>query len=202
MSTKINPLVLVAALSLGVTVSVSAGPVCEGLLNDQKVYGVGLAQVDDFGRCIMIVNLSADENAPVNRAVASASGDVKLFTGLDAAASTIKRMALDIDAEVTYKRRQKTGTLGDPVATLKSNYRSFKAEKIVTEKQAALIAAKISAATALGWHTAVGTPEAVEYADYVARNVSVAEWGTYCAAKVAALAASLTAAGVDPMTVV
>ena len=202
MSTKLNPLVSVAAIALGVFLSETQGPICEGLLNDQKVYGVGLAQVDDNGRCIMIVNMSGNEANPVHRAVAAASGDVRLFAGLDNAAATIKRMALHADAEVTYIRRAKTGTLGDPVATLKSNYRSFKAEKLVAEKQAAIITAKISAATALGWNTAVGTLEAVEYADYVQRAASVSEWSAYCAGKITALAASLTAAGVDPVTVV
>ena len=69
-------------------------------------------------------------------------------------------------------------------------------------KQSAAVAAKVSAALSLEWDEAVGTPENVEYLDLVARSVSVTEWKAFNDAQVVSLAASLTTAGIDPLTVV
>ena len=201
MSTKTISAVAFAVAAIGITGLSAAGPIAEALLNDKAVKAINVVQVDDLGRCVMIVNLGVGENNDF-RAVASASGDVKLFGSLAAASPAIGRALLNEDAEVVYMRKIKDGTLGDPLATLKRQYKAFKAEKASGVMNAVDIEQKITSATALGWNTATGTPEAYQYADYVARRVTVKEWTDFSTAKIAALAASLTAAGVDPATVV
>lgn len=200
MSTRINKLIPFALLALAV--EVNAGPVVEGLLNDYTVNSVHIAQVDDAGRCIMVVHCIDGGGVPAYRVVASASGDVKLFADLAAAQSLILRAKFAPGAAVTFKRKEKTRTLGDPIASLKTLYKSFKAEKLVGEKANLATAGKIAAGAALGWNTAVGTPEAFEYADYLAKLATVTESVDFSTARIAALAASLVAAGIDPVTVV
>ena len=203
MSTRINKHIPFALAALGIALTAGAAPVSEGLLNDYSVKSVRIAQVDDAGRCIMIVSIDVGVDSPdVVRAVASSSGDVKLFADLASAQALILRAKFAVGAVVTFVRKEKSRTLGDPIATLKTLFKAFKAEKMVGEKAAVKIAASISAGTALGWHTAVGTPEAVEFDDYMAKQSTVAESVAFCAARVASLAASLTAAGIDPATVV
>ena len=202
MSTRINKTIPFALAALGLALTAGAAPVSEGLLNDYNVRNVRIAQVDDTGRCIMIVDVEGAAGVTDVRAVASSSGDVKLFADLAAAQALILRAKFAPGAVVTFVRKEKARSLGDPIATLKALYKSFKAEKMVGEKAAVKIAASISAGTALGWHTAVGTPEAVEFADYMAKQSTVSESVAFCAARVAALAASLVAAGIDPLTVV
>ena len=202
MSTRINKNIPFALAALGVILTAGAAPVSEGLLNDYSVKNVRIAQVDDTGRCIMIVDIEGAAGATDVRAVASSSGDVKLFADLSAAQALILRAKFAVGAVVTFVRKEKARTLGDPIATLKALFKSFKAEKMVGDKAAVKIAASISAGTALGWNTAVGTPEAVEFADYMAKQSTVSESVSFCTAKIAALAASLVAAGIDPLTVV
>lgn len=201
MSTKTNTAVAFALAALGIATVSAAGPVCEGLLNDKPITALYIAQVDDLGRCIMVVNFGDSENEDY-RVVANASGDVKLFGGLAAATGTIGRAQLVPGAEVVYQRKVKAGTIGDPLVSLKRSFKAFKAEKLAGDMQAADIAAKILSAEALGWNTATGTLEAYEYADYLAKKKSVKEWVDFSTARIASLSASLTAAGVDPMTVV
>lgn len=202
MSTKNNALVAIAAAALGVTMTAGANPVAEGLLNDFAVTEMGIAQIDDTGRCIIIVTVQNGAGPVQIRPVCAASGDVKLYAEFGAANALIKKAKLSGGTVVRFKRKEKTASVGDPITTLKSQYKSFGVEKLAGEKSQLVIANKLTAADALGWDTAVGTPEAAEYADYMAKQASVNEWIAYCAARVVSLAASLTAAGIDPATVV
>lgn len=202
MSTRINKNIPFALAALGVALTPGKGPVIEGLLNDFSVQNVRIAQVDDMGRCIMIVDLEGAEGATDVRAVASSSGDVKMFADLAAAQALILRAKFAAGAVVTFMRKEKARTLGDPIATLKALYKAFKAEKLVGDKAASKVAASISAGAALGWDMAVGTPEAIEYADYLAKQATVAESVAFCAGRITTLAQSLQNAGIDPATVV
>ena len=202
MSVRINKTIPFALAALGVALSAGANPVCEGLLNDYTVTKVGIAQVDDTGRCIMVVSIDNGDAADVVRAVASASGDVKLFGDLASAQALILRAKFAPATVVSFVRKEKTRPLGDPLAALKSLYKAFKAEKMTGEKALVKIAALVVAADAVGWNTAVGTPEAFEYADYGQKRATVTESVSFATGRIAALAASLSAAGVDPLTVV
>lgn len=201
MSTKNNLLVAVAALALGVTVEANASPVCEGLLNDVSVVQFGAAEVDQTGRVLVIVSV-LDGGVTTVRPVADSVGNVKLFSDANAAMQLSKRSNLVEGLQVKFVKSVKAGTVGDPIAALKAKYKRFKSEAAAALKQSNTVSAKVSAALALEWDEAAGTPENVEYLDLVARGVSVTEWKSFNDAQVVALAASLTAAGIDPLTVV
>lgn len=197
MSTKNNAMVSVAAAALGLTVAANASAVCEGLLNDMEVSSFGAAEVDTSGRVLVLVTVGG-----AVRPVADSLGNVRLYVDGNAAIALAKRSNIAAGVEVKFVKMVKAGTVGDPIVALKSKYKKFKAEAVASLKQSQIIAAKIAAAAALGWDTATGTPEGNEYVDMVARQVSIAEWKTYNDNKVTALAASLTAAGIDPITVI
>lgn len=203
MSTKANALMAAVYLAIGsVAPAVAAVPVLETLLNDYKVSAVQVVQIDDTGRCIVLATVQVALETPVVRPVANSNGDIKLFADMGAAYPMLKRAKLQAGSEVEFFRKTPTPTLGDPVAGLKSQYKSFKSEKAVVDKVKLLIDAKVTAAAALGWDVSVGTPERAEYDDLIARRGSVNESIAFCAARITALAAALTAAGIDPATVV
>lgn len=202
MSVKANNFLASAAVALGLTLDATAGPVAEGLMNDYTVSTFGFAEVDSTGRVLAIVSIDVGDGVKV-RPVADSLGNVKLFSSADGAVALSKRTKMSSAVPVTYKRFvSQSGSVGDPVAALKSKYKASKVEEATAIKQQAVIAQKIAAAEALGWDTATGTPEGDEYADLVKRAATVDEWLTKTSEKKTALAASLTAAGVDPLTVV
>lgn len=197
MSIKNNAFIAAAALALGVTVDAGASPICEGMLNDVSVTKFGAAEVDGTGRVLVLVTV-----AGVVRPVADSVGNVRLYSDGNAAVALAKRSNIAPGVQVVFVKKVASGAVGDPIVALKSKYKKFKAEAAVSLKQKTAIASKIAAAAALGWDDAVGTPEGFEYLDMQARATSVDEWKAYNDAKVTELAASLTAAGIDPVTVV
>ncbi len=199
MSVKNFNLVAAAAVALGLTVAANATPVAETLLNDLNVTTFGASEVDKSGRVVVIVGIT-DANVETMRPVCDVRGDVRIFAGADAAVALAKRSNLAADTAIMIVRMEKPANVGDPVATLKIKHKGFKAESLEADKSVTLLTAKVSAATSLGWNTAVGTPEADEFADLVKRQASIAEWKAFVAARVIARAAALTAAGVNPDT--
>lgn len=197
MSTKNNALIGVAAAALGMVVLAGASPVCEGLLNDLVVTEFGAAEVDTNGRVLVLVTVGG-----VVRPVADAAGNARLYVDGNAAVALAKRSNILAGVMVKFVKMEKAGTVGDPIVALKAKYKKYKAEAVSSLKQSTALAAKKSAAIALGWDTAMGTPENLEYLDLDARVTSVAEWAAFNDGKVASLAASLTAAGIDPATVI
>jgi hypothetical protein len=201
MSTKNNALIGAAALALGFTVTAGALPICEGLLNDITINSVGMAETDTVGRVMLIVETKVG-TVITARAVADHFGNVRTYATADAALAVVKKMTLPSGLKVGFVRMDKVGTIGDPLAVLKSKYKSYKIEAAAGLKQGSAVTSKVTAAVGLGWDTATGTPENDEYLDLVIRGQSIAEWKAFCDGKVTALAAALTAAGVDPLTVV
>jgi len=201
MSTKNNLLVAAAALALGVTVAANASPICEGLLNDLSITQFGVAEVDTTGRVMVIVETTVGGVVTV-RPVADSSGNVRVYAGADSALALSKRASLAQGVTVRFVKMAPSYSVGDPIAALKAKYKRFKSEAANSLKQSATLASKVTGAEALGWDTAVGTPENTEYSDLVSRQVSLLEWKDFNDEKVVSLAASLTAAGIDPLTVV
>lgn len=202
MSLKANALIPAVAVALGVTVDATAGPVCESVLNDYPVTSFGFAEVDATGRSMAIVTVETVSGSPKVRVVADSTGNAKLFASADAVIALSKRCLMAANVSINYRRFVATGTVGDPVAALKSKYKSAKTEEAAAVKQEAALVQKVAAAVALGWDTSTGTPENLEYVDLTKRKDSVTEWKGLIGDKKTALAASLTAAGVDPLTVV
>ena len=125
MSLKNNALIAAAALALGVTVDATAKPVCEGMLNDFQVSSFGFAEVDSTGRCLVIVSIDVGDGVKA-RPVADQQGNVRLYSSADGAVSLAKRTQMAAATAVTFRRFVSTGTVGDPVAALKSKYKSAK----------------------------------------------------------------------------
>jgi hypothetical protein len=203
MSTAANKYISLVALALGVPAASFGKPMVESLTNDFAALSVGVVEIDDKGRVIVTVAVDVETEGvttTVFRPVATGSGDVRIFATLQAAQGLLQRIKLVAGSVIAIHRKDKASVIGDPIARLKQLFRGYRAEKMAGEKNALIVASKIQAATALGWNLSVGTPEAAEYADYVQRAESVAEAVAFCAARVAALGASLTAAGVDPLT--
>lgn len=202
MSVKANAFLAGAAAALGVTVDATAGPVAEGLLNDYTCTAFGFAEVDSAGRVLAIVSIDTGTGVQV-RPIADSLGNVKLFSSADGAVAMSKRTKMSSSVPVVYKRFVSVGgSVGDPVAALKSKYKASKLEEATAIKQQAVIAQKIASAVALGWDTATGTPEGDEHADLVKRAATVDEWKAKTTERKTALAAALTGAGIDPLTVV
>lgn len=205
MSVKNNAFVAAAATALGMTLTPGASPVCDGLLNDLNVTQFGGAEVDQTGRVMVLVEITTGTGGSATtevRPVADSLGNVRLYADSNAAISLAKRANLASGVQTKFVRANKVSAIGDPVAALKAKYKKFKTEALASQKQFDLVTGKKTAAEALGWDDATGTPENDEYVDIVARLASITEWDTFNDAKVVSLAASLTAAGIDPATVV
>jgi len=201
MSTKNNAMVSAVALALGVVVAADALPICEGLINDLNVTEFGAAEVDGTGRCMVIVSIF-DGTVTAVRPVADNTGNVRLYGDANAAMALAKRANIAAGTKVKFVKFVSTAAVGDPVAALKSKYKRFKNELAASVDKDGVVSTKLAAGLALGWDVANGTPEHAEYVDLQTRAASIAEWKTYNDEKVKALAGSLTAAGVDPLTVV
>ena len=203
MSTKNNALLLAVYAAIGVAApSVAAVPVLETLLNDYTVTAVHAVQVNDNGGVIVMADVSVGGAPSVLRPVCNSLGDIRTFADMGMVYPLLKKAKLQAGAEIQFYRKEKMIVLGDPLASLKTLFKAFKAEKLAVDKAKMVIDAKIVAATGLGWNTAMGTPERAEYDDYIQRRASTDEAIAFCAARITALAASLVAAGVDPLTVV
>lgn len=205
MSTKNNALIAAAAVALGMTYVAGTSPVVEGMLNDLNVTGFGASEVTPGGKVLVLVEITTGTGGSATtavRPVADSLGNVRLLPDGSAAISLAKRANIASGVEVKFVKAAKTASIGDPISALKSKYKRFKNEAAASLKQTGILAGKVTAAEALGWDTSTGTPENAEYLDLVARGVSVAEWKSYNDAQVTALAAALTAAGIDPLTVV
>lgn len=154
-----------------------------------------------MGRVLVIVSVDTGDGVKV-RPVADQQGNVRLFASADGAVALAKKCQLSASSVVTFRRFVSTGMVGDPIVALKSKYKAAKTEETLAVKQRLSLAGRITAAEALGWDDSTGTPENLEYMDLQDRAASILEWETKVVAKKTALAASLTAAGVDPVTVV
>ena len=200
MSVKNNSFVAAAALALGVTVA-AGFPVAEGMLNDVPVAGLKAAEITDgTGRVLVFAGVVVNAET-FWRPVADANGSVRLFKDGSAVVALSKRVALAAGASVELVKFVAVASVGDPVVALKSRYKRAVNELDSATAKRAVVLTKKTAAESQGWDTAVGTPEATEYADIVARVQTLGEWVGVVDALKTTLAAALTAAGVDPATV-
>lgn len=193
MSRKNNAL-LVALIAAAGTSQVVGAPIVESLVNDKVVTAWNVYEVDSLsGRAMLVATIGG-----VNRGVTDTAGDVRVYANVQAAVSVAKRNGGGDNVAVHLA--EKATSVGDPIKALIARHKSMKAEDTKATAGKASIDGKVSAAAALGWNTAVGTPEADEYADLLARQTAVGEWKTYTAATLTSLGDSLTTAGINPAT--
>lgn len=189
-----NNAALAALVALAASGQVIGAPIVEGLVNDKVVTAWTVYETDAAsGRAMLVVTIGG-----VNRPVADSGGNVRIFGNSQAAVQVAKRNGGG-DAVSVYLS-EKAATVGDPVKALIARHKSMKAEDTKAGTAKTAIDASVSAAAALGWDVAVGTPEALEYADLLARQTALGEWKTYTAATLGTLGDSLTAAGINPAT--
>lgn len=201
MSVKNNAYLAACALALGVTIS-SRPPLVEALLDNIAIKKIDAAEVNDgTGRVLVFVTVT-ESGADVVRAVADTSGNVRLYADGSAVIKLAKTASLVPGALVRFVRFNKLGSVGDPVANLKIKYKKAKAEKTMALLKLTDVVAKKSAGLSLGWDTAIGTPENLEYMDIVDRFGGLTEWGDLMTTIEASLRTALTNAGIDPLTVV
>ena len=200
MSTKVNKFLAAAALAAGVVAH--ATPISENLLNDMPVKRLDAAEINDgTGKVIVFATVTL-AGSDVVRAVADVSGNVRLFSDGSAVVALSKKSNLIPGASINFVRFTKYGSVGDPIASLKSRYKKSVAEYAMAEAKRVERVNMNTAAAAQGWDTAIGTPENEEYLDLVVRLATVAEWADLIGEQKNSLAAALTAAGIDPLTVV
>lgn len=201
MSIVNNALVAIAATALGVVVEANALPISEQLLNDIAVSNVQAAEVNDKGRCLVLVTVNKDGGGTEVRPVADANGNVKLYVDGAAVVAMAKKSNLPGGQAVTIVKKAVNKPVGDPIAALKSKHKQAAAEAVAAQKPTATLAQQINGATSLGWNTdPVGSMTRMEFDDMERRALTVAEWKAKCDARVAQLAAALVAAGIDPVT--
>lgn len=201
MSTKVNKYIAAAAIAAGVA-TVGATPISENLLNDMPVKGLQAAEINDGSGKVLVFATVTEAGADVTRAVADVSGNVRLYSDGSAVVALSKKSNLVPGASVQFVRFTKSGTVGDPIQSLKTKYKKSVAELALADAKKVERTNMNTAAAAQGWDTALGTPEHEEYLDLVLRLATVEEWADKMLAQKTALAAALTAAGIDPLTVV
>ena len=193
MSRKNNAALAALIVAAGTSQALGAS-IVEGLVNDKTVTAWTVYETDSLtGRAMLVATIGG-----VNRPVTDSAGDVRVYGSSQAAVQVAKRNGGG--DSITVHMAEKATVVGDPVKALIARHKSMKSEDTKAGVSKTAIDAKVSAAVALGWNTAVGTPEADEYADLLARQTAVGEWSTYTAATLATLTASLTAAGINPTT--
>lgn len=201
MSVKNNSLLLAALAALGLTLTSGREAIAETLLDNIEVSAIKFAQVTESGGVVGIVSVATGSGGAVEiRAIANAQGDVKLFSNLSAVASLVKRCKLAEDTMMDYLRMADTGTATNPLARLKSQHKSAKADLASSTAKVVELDALISAAVSAGDDLATGTPNYYQWQDYGKRKTTVNEVKTWATAKVSELADALTAAGISPVT--
>lgn len=135
------------------------------------------------------------------RPIADSSGNVRVYKNGAAAIAALRRNVNGNGIAFSYTKQVKSGSIGDPIKTLVSKYKSCKTEELAAIKQVGDLAAKISSAEALDWDTAAaGSPEKVEYTDLQSRKTAVDEWKAATTTRKGNLETALTAAGIDLQT--
>lgn len=202
MSVKNNGFLAAAALAAGVTVAAARPPLVESMLDNLTIKKMDAAEINDgTGRVIAFVTVT-EGGVDVVRAVADTNGNLRLYADGSAVVALSKRSNLMPGAGVRIVRFTKVGSVGDPIASLKAKYKKAKVEAGASAAKVTDVTAKKSAALSLGWDTAIGTPENGEYLDILERHGALTEWADATAALKTSLGAALTAAGIDPLTVV
>lgn len=201
MSITNNALVAVAVAAAGLGNMTLGAPIVESLLDQVEVSAVNAVEVTDKGKALVLVTMKDEQGAPILRPVATATGDVKLFADAGAVMAFAKKSNLPGGQPVTVIKRANTGSVGDPIAALKAQHKAAVREAAAAGAAVTSVTQKVTAAVGLHWNTdPQGSATRAEYDDLAARKSTVEEWKTAADARVATLAASLAAAGIDPVT--
>lgn len=200
MSIKINALLPAAAAAAGVTTT-AATAIADGLLTVKQIKALACAEISDgTGKVMVFATVKNADDTEVVRPVAGHDGNIKLYANASRALVLAKSANLLPGALVTFAPYAKSVSVGDPLASLESRYKSACGKGFAAIKKTETLQSKIDNAIAFGWDTSTGATLA-EYNDLVARKTALIEWQTEALALVDGLGTRLTAVGVDPATV-
>lgn len=186
---------IAVAAALAATVSID-GKTVEQLLNDTVgVTAMRIVETDDKGSCVIFYNVGT-----VSKVVTDTKGDVRVYSDSSSALGAVKRAGVGSGVAVTVRKFDQVVSVGSPVKSLINAHKFSKREAVTAAENFAAIGVQKSAAEAQNWNTQVGTPQRAEYDDIAERSAIVNEWKTLTDTRLVALAASLTAAGISPVT--
>jgi hypothetical protein len=193
MSIRKTNIAMAAALAAGVTL---AGQTAEPMLdNISGITAMRIVETDAKGACVLFYTVGTD-----TKVVTDLKGDVRVYGGSDLALAAVKRAGVGSAVAVSIRKFDPVVNVGSPVQSLINSHKSAVREaKSALDNRGAIVTAK-AAAEAQGWNSQVGTPQRAEYDDIVTRLAVVTEWKTSIDERVNSLAASLTNAGISPVT--
>lgn len=179
---------------------VSAVPLAETMLDQYVVNAVSIVAVNDAGQCLMIVEVpSGAEGTFESRVVGDSGGAAKLYAGLAATAGAVKNIKGTPD--ISFYRKDKISSVGDPVAMLKYLHKGYVKERDSSAVVLAKHGKAISVAIGLGWpEYADGTSEKKEYKELVNKRASITEVNVNAESKLVQYGTLLTNAGINPLT--
>jgi hypothetical protein len=202
MTVKNNAFVAAAATLLNVTPTAGEFPLIESMVDNIQIKKFEAAEINDGSGKVIVFVTVMDGAVEVVRPIADSNGNVKLFSDATSVVGMVKKATLVAGCSMRFVRFNKVGTIGNPLASLKAKYKRAKVENVGAAAKVVTITAEKSAAVSQGWDTAIGSPENAEYLDLVDRFNALTEWADTTAAMKTSLSAALTAAGIDPATVV
>lgn len=202
MSVKMNEYVEDAAEALGLTVAANKPPLIESMTDNLSIKKMDASEISDGSGKVIVFVTVADGGVDVVRPVADTNGSVKLFANGTALVALAKKAQLAAGANVRFVRFNKVGSVGNPINSLKAKYKKAKVENITAAAKVVTKQSEKSAAMSQGWDTAIGSPEHEEYLDIVDCLGALTEWADATLAMKTTYATALTAAGIDPATVV
>lgn len=193
MSLLKSRIAVAAALSASLTVM---GKTAEQLLNNiAGITAMRIIETDDRGACVVFFAVGADV-----KVITDAKGDVRVFGDASSALGAVKRAGVGSGVAVTIRKFDPVVSVGSPLKSLINSHKFAKREAATAAVNLAAINVEKGAAEAQNWNLQVGTPKRAEYDDIAERSAIVNEWKAATDASVIAFAASLTAAGISPIT--
>lgn len=193
MSIRKTNIALAAALAASITL---AGQTAEPMLdNIANITVMKIVEVDAKGACVLFYTVGTS-----TKVVTDLKGDVRVYGGSDLALAAVKRSGVGSAVDVSIRKFDPVVNVGNPVQSLINSHKSAVREATSALTNQTTVNTAKTAAEAQDWDTQVGTPQRAEYDDIVQRLAVVTEWKTSIDARVTALAASLTAANISPVT--
>jgi Fe-S cluster assembly ATPase SufC len=112
--------------------AVFSAPIVDSMVNDLTIDAAMASDLmDGSGKAIAAVIIGSNM-----RPVADTSGNVRLFKSGAAAIAALRRICVGNGLVFQYTKQVKSGSLGDPIKTLISKYKSCKTEELAAIKQA------------------------------------------------------------------
>lgn len=194
MSVLKSAIAAAAALRVGLTV---AGGTVEALLNDKAATTIGMSIVETNERGNAVLFFT---DATASRVVCDSKGAVRVFGDAASAMGAVKRSKVGSAVTIEVFKFDPAVSVGSPVAALISAHKQSVKELATASAASSELGNFVTAAAAQGWNTQVGTPQRAEYDNLVSRKAIVDTWVSDTDGRKDALATSLTAANINPVT--